>query len=185
MLKSLKKSKAVFLDRDGTVIEDRGHLKNPEQVVFYDFTFKALKLLQENFLLFIVTNQSGIAKGLLGKKDVEKVNRHVLDVLEENGIRITEVYYCPHNREDGCECIKPKPYFLKKASAKYGIDLAKSYVIGDHPHDVECALNAGATGIFVLTGHGSAHLHEVQDDWPVAANLLESAEMIIGRRLKK
>lgn len=180
MANPLKKSKAVFLDRDGTVIEDRGHLKVPEQVVFYDFTFKALKLLQKTFMLFIVTNQSGIAKGLLKRKDVEKVNRHVLNVLEQNGIKIKEVYYCPHNREDDCECIKPKPYFLEKAAAKYKIDLDKSYVIGDHPHDVECGLNAGATGIFVLTGHGSKHLDEVKEGWPVAANLLEAAEMILN-----
>jgi D-glycero-D-manno-heptose 1,7-bisphosphate phosphatase len=178
VLKSLKKSKAIFLDRDGTVIDDCGHLKKPEQVVFYDFTFKALKLLQRDYLLFLVTNQSGIAKGLLGKEDVEKVNRHVMDVLEENGIKITEVYYCPHNREDECKCIKPKPYFLKKASAKYRIELAKSYMIGDHPHDVECSLNAGASGIFVLTGHGSKHLDEVKEGWSVATNLLEAAEMI-------
>ncbi|MCX6985325.1 MAG: HAD-IIIA family hydrolase, partial [Lentisphaerae bacterium] len=177
-------SKAIFLDRDGTVIEDRGHLKNPEQVLFYPFTFEALKLLQKDFLLFIVTNQSGIAKGLLGKEDVEKVNLHVLDALEENGIKITKVYYCPHNREDECKCIKPKPYFLKKAAEKYGIDLANSYVIGDHPHDVECGLNAGASGIFVLTGHGSKHLDEVKEGWSVAANLLEAAEIIIGRRFK-
>lgn len=179
MAKSLKKSKAVFLDRDGTVIDDRGHLKNPEQVIFYDFTFKALKLLQKNFMLFIVTNQSGIAKGLLKREDVEKVNRHVVEALKQNGINITEVYYCPHNREDNCECIKPKAYFLKKAAAKYKIDLDKSYVIGDHPHDVECGLNAGATGIFVLTGHGSKHLDEVKEEWRVAANLLEAAEMIL------
>ncbi len=184
MAKILKKFKAVFLDRDGTVIEDRGHLKEPEQVVFYDFTFKALKLLQKDYLLFIVTNQSGIAKGLLGEEDVEKVNQHVLDVLEKNGIRVSEVYYCPHNREDECKCIKPKTHFLKKASAKYGIDLAKSYVIGDHPHDVECGLNAGASGIFVLTGHGSKHLDEVKEGWSVAANLLEAAEMINSRRFK-
>ncbi len=181
MAKSLKKSKAVFLDRDGTVIEDLGHLKDPEQVVFYDFTFKALKLLQKDFLLFIVTNQSGIAKGLLSRKDVEKVNRHVLNVLADNGIKITELYYCPHNREDSCECIKPKPYFLNKAAVKHGINLSESYVIGDHPHDVEFALNAGASGIFVLTGHGSKHLDEVHDDWSVAANLLEAAEMILKK----
>jgi histidinol-phosphate phosphatase family protein len=178
VLKTLKKLKAVFLDRDGTVIDDRGHLKSPDQVIFYPFTFEALKLLQKDFLLFIVTNQSGIAKGLIGKEDVEKVNQHVLDVLGDNGIKITEVYYCPHNREDECECIKPKPYFLEKASEKYGIELAESFVIGDHPHDVEFGMNAGATGIFVLTGHGSAHLHEVQDDWPVAANLMEAAKII-------
>ncbi len=183
--KSPKKSKAVFLDRDGTVIEDCGHLKNPKQVFFYDFTFKALKLLQKNFMLFIVTNQSGIAKGLLTREDVEKVNRYVLDVLKENGIKITEVYYCPHNREDECECIKPKAYYLKKAAAKYGIDLAESYVIGDHPHDVECGLNAGASGIFLLTGHGAKHLDEVQKGWTVAANLLEAAELIIGNASKK
>jgi D-glycero-D-manno-heptose 1,7-bisphosphate phosphatase len=177
--KTNKKFKAVFLDRDGTVIDDRGHLKSPEQVVFYPFTFKALKLLQKDYLLFIVTNQSGIAKGLLSKENVEKVNQHVLDVLEENGIKITEVYYCPHNREDNCECIKPKAYFLNKAVEKYGINLTESYVVGDHPHDVEFGMNAGATGIFVLTGHASGHLDEVKEGWPVAANLLEAAEMII------
>ncbi|MFA6290994.1 MAG: HAD-IIIA family hydrolase, partial [Victivallales bacterium] len=114
-------------------------------------------------------------------EDVEDVNRHVLKVLEENGIRITELYYCPHNREDACECIKPKPYFLNKAAVKYGINLSESYVIGDHPHDVEFALNAGASGIFVLTGHGSKHLDEVREDWSVAANLLEAAEMILKK----
>ena len=176
-----KNTKAIFLDRDGTVIEDRGHLKYPEQVIFYDFTFKALKLLQKDFLLFIVTNQSGIAKGLISKEDVEEVNRHVLNVLAENGIRITEIYYCPHNREDSCECIKPKPYFLNKTAVIYGIKLSESYVIGDHPHDVEFALNAGASGIFILTGHGSKHLDEVRKGWPVAANLLEAAEMILKK----
>jgi len=171
--------KAIFLDRDGTVIEDRGHLGNPDDAVFYHFTFKALKMLQKDFMLFIVSNQSGIAKKLITKEEVEKVNRRVLDILEEHGIKITEAYYCPHNREDNCECIKPKPYFLEKAVGKYGIDLSKSFVIGDHPHDVEFAENAGAHGIYVLTGHGEKHTGELKPQWPVAKNLLEAAELIL------
>ncbi len=171
--------KAVFLDRDGTVIEDRGHLKNPVDAVFYPFTFEALRMLQKEFLLFIVSNQSGIAKKLITKEDVDKVNRRVLEILVENGIRITEVYYCPHNREDNCECIKPKPYFLNQAVEKHGIDLSRSYVIGDHPHDVEFAENAGAKGIYVLTGHGEKHTGELKPGWPVVKNLLEAARLIL------
>ncbi len=108
------------------------------------------------------------------------MNRRVLEILERNGIRITEVYYCPHNREDGCECIKPKPYFLREAAGRYGIDLSRSYVIGDHPHDVEFAENAGAKGIYVLTGHGGKHTAELKAEWPVAGNLLEAVEIICG-----
>jgi len=170
--------KAVFLDRDGTIIEDRGHLSNPDDVIFYPYTLKALKILQKDFLLFIVSNQSGIAKKLITKEDVDKVNARVIDILRKNGIEITQIYYCPHNREDNCECIKPKPYFLRKAVEKYGIDLSKSYVIGDHPHDVEFAENAGAKGIYVLTGHGAKHTNELKPGWIVAKNLLEASEMI-------
>ena len=149
---------AVFLDRDGTLIEDRGHLSVPEQVVFFRDTVPALLELQKEFLLFIVTHQSGIAKGLVTADEVEAVNRHVVAYLAEAGIVITHVYCCPHDRSERCHCIKPNPYHLHQAATNFGVDLARSVVMGDHPHDIELGRGAGATGIYLLTGHGEKHL---------------------------
>ncbi len=174
------KSKAVFFDRDGTIIEDRGYIKTHGEVVFFPFTFDALKKLQSYFLLFIVTNQSGIAKKLTTKADVETVNKYMIEIIRKNGIHIQELYYCPHNREDNCECIKPKPYFIKKAVEKYNIDISKSFVVGDHPHDVEFAENAGAKGIYLLTGHGQKHISEIKPGWSVANDLSQAVDRIIA-----
>ena len=92
--------RAVFLDRDGTIIEDQGHLSLPGQVTFFPDTIPALLVLQQHAMLFIVTHQSGIAKGLITVEDVQHVNHHVNEHLAKAGIIIREVYCCPHNRED-------------------------------------------------------------------------------------
>jgi histidinol-phosphate phosphatase family protein len=170
---------ALFLDRDGTLIEDRGHLSNPSDVVFFPGTFEALKRLQEVFALFIVTNQRGVADGVLSLDDVERVNAHVVSRLAEAGVKITEVYVCPHKRSDNCICIKPKPYFLEEAARDYNVNLADSFTVGDHPHDVELAWTVRATGIFVLTGHGEKHVHEVQDNTIIAADIEDAANRIL------
>jgi histidinol-phosphate phosphatase family protein len=169
---------AIFLDRDGTINEDVGHLKDASNVVFFPGTFNALRRLTRHFLLFIVTNQPGIAEGAISRKDVNCVNAHVVKMLGEAGIAITDVYVCPHRRLDNCVCIKPKPYFLQKAGKDYYIDLKRSFVVGDHPHDIELARNAGARGIYVLTGHGRKHLTEVPDDTEIASGIMEAAERI-------
>lgn len=171
---------AVFLDRDGTLIEDRGNLSRPEQVVFYPDTFSALKKLQEHYLLIIVTNQRGISDGEIGREDADRVNAYVVQELEKKGIRITEVYVCPHKREEGCDCIKPKPYFLYQAAEKYHIDLKKSFSVGDHLHDVTFAENAGGKGIFVLTGHGEKHSADLTEDVTVVPGIREVAEFILS-----
>ena len=171
---------AVFLDRDGTIIEDRGHLREPSKVAFFPETFDALRRLREHFLLFIVTNQVGVAEGLITLADVERINQSIVSALGERGITITDVYVCPHRRSDKCPCIKPQPYFLQKAAERYGIDLRASFTVGDHPHDVELARNAGAHGIYVLTGHGRKHLGELPHAAPVASGIAEAAEMILA-----
>lgn len=160
---TLRRKAAVFLDRDGTIIEDRGYLTDPEQVVFIPGVFAALRSLGEACAFFIVTNQSGVSKGLTSARQVESVNRFVVDELKRRGIGIVETYVCPHDREDACECRKPSPYFLELAARRYGIDLTKSYVVGDHIHDIETAKAAGATGIYVLSGHGRHHLAELAE----------------------
>src|SRR5262249_5587008 len=152
---------AIFLDRDGTLIEDAGFIRNVADVAFYPETCSALRRLSD-FALFIVTNQSGIAKGHIRAEEAHAVNDHVVGRLAAAGVRIRAVYCWPHQRSEGCACMKPKPYFLKLAQRDHQIDLNRSFVIGDHPSDVELAHAVGANGIYVLTGHGSKHQQELR-----------------------
>lgn len=170
---------AIFLDRDGTIIEDRGHLRSTSEVVFFPETVPSLWRLQRNFKLFIVTNQPGIAEGVVTSAEVARVNGFVLDYLAAFGIRFERVYVCPHRRADGCHCIKPQPYSLRQAAREFGIDLAASFVVGDHPHDVELARNVGATGIYVLTGHGAKHRGDLPADALVAADIGQATQRIL------
>lgn len=174
-----KRKPAVFLDRDGTIIEDRGHLSDPADVRFFPGTVTALQKLQTYFDLFIVTHQPGVARGLITIEQVDAINDYVAGFLRDNSIVIHETYACPHDRTDGCSCIKPLPFFLLKAAREYDIDLERSFVIGDHPHDVDLARNAGATGIFVLTGHGDKHREELTDGTVIVPGIKEAVDYIL------
>lgn len=174
-----KQRPAIFLDRDGTIIHDRGYLRSPDDVVFYAQTIDALKMLQRKFELFIISNQSGIAKGFQSVRETENVNKHIIGTLASAGIAIKDFYYCPHMREDSCHCMKPKPYFAHKAAADYGIPLSSSFSIGDHPHDVELAGNFGGTGVYLLTGHGRKHVCELRKDIFIARNILSASVHIL------
>lgn len=171
---------AVFLDRDGTIIEDRGHLRSPADVVFYPDTVRALQRLQEHFRLFIVTHQPGVSGGLVSAEEVARVNAHVVAELRRHGVVILEVYCCPHQREERCACIKPRPFFPEKAAREHGLDLARSFVVGDHPHDVALADNAGATGIYVLTGHGAKHRAELPRHQAITPGIREAVDWIFA-----
>jgi len=175
---------AVFLDRDGTIIEDSGHLRSPSDVVFFPETFEALRKLQKYFLLFIVTNQSGIAEGKITRRQANGVNHGIVATLSDRGIKIEKVYMCPHRRLDNCRCIKPKPYFLKRAATLYGLDLRKSFTVGDHPYDIQLAKNVGARGIYVLTGHGRKHLPELPEDTEATKGIMEAAEKITSYQVE-
>lgn len=173
---------AVFLDRDGTLIEDRGSLRDPAEVVFYEETVDALRGLQEDMRLFIVTNQSGVGEGHATEAEVGRVNAHVVDALRRQGVRITDLYSCPHRREDGCACRKPKPFFLEAAAQQYGLDLGRSFVVGDHPSDIALALGVGASGLYVLTGHGENHRNEIPAGGVVVPTIREAAAWILAVR---
>jgi len=172
------KHPAVFLDRDGTLIEDRGTIKHTSDVVFYPFTNEALALLQDTFLLFIITNQSGIAKGLITEKEVSAIHKHIINTLKEEEIAIYDVFCCPHKNEDNCDCKKPKTGLIEKARQMYNIDLNRSYIIGDHPSDVQCGNNAGMTPVYLLTGHGNEHKNEIAGETLICDNLLAAAKYI-------
>lgn len=172
------KKAAIFLDRDGTIIKDAGYIKNPQDVEFFNESFSALLKLQERFLLFIITNQSGIAKGFTTEEEVNQVNVYVVETLKSKGINIEYVYCCPHADEDNCKCKKPKPYFIYQAEKLFQLDLKNSYIIGDHPSDAQCGINAGITPIYLLTGHGEKHRHELSHDIIICDNILEAANII-------
>jgi histidinol-phosphate phosphatase family protein len=176
----MKKRAGLFLDRDGTIIEDCGHLRDQSQVKFIPGSVEALQRIKDKYILFIVTHQPGIADGTLTSHDVNTVNNYVIRHLADAGINIQDVYVCPHLRDSGCLCIKPRPYFLHRAADEWGIDLKLSVVVGDHPHDVELARNVGGRGIYVLTGHGRKHLNELSPDQLVVPRLKEAVDLILA-----
>jgi len=176
----MAKHPAIFLDRDGTIIEDNGHINILSNIEFYSYTFKALKNLQEHFLLFIITNQSGISKGLISENEVKEVNRHIVGALRTHGVTIFDIFYCPHKSEDNCECKKPKPYFIHRAVELYNLDLTRSFMVGDHPSDIQCGINAGVTPIYLLSGHGKKHQNEIENEVSVCENIIEASKFILS-----
>jgi histidinol-phosphate phosphatase family protein len=169
-------NKAVFLDRDGTINEDVGDFCSQEKLVFIPGAIEGLKILQDTFLLFIITNQSGIGKNIFTEEEFIRFNRYFDMFLKNEGITIKKIYYCPHTKEQHCLCRKPNPYFIRQAEKDYGINLKSSYVIGDHPHDIEMGQAVGAGAIYVLTGHGRKHQEELSIEPNfVCSNLYEAA----------
>ena len=122
------------------------------------------------------TNQSGIAKGITTENEVSDVNNYIVKTLKEHDVVIYDIFYCPHKTEDNCECKKPKTYFIHKAHQLYNIDLSRSFIIGDHPSDIQCGLNTGITPIYLLTGHGQKHQNEISQEIVICSNLLEASK---------
>ena len=173
-------NKAVFLDRDGTINEDVGYFCSLDRFRLIPQAIEALQSLQKSYQLFIVTNQSGVARKIFSEPDLVLFNKQVEDLLRQQGVLIAKTYYCPHLPADRCPCHKPSPYFLAEAAREFAIDVRQSFVIGDHPHDVAMAAAAGAKGIYVLTGHGEKHRPEltVPPDY-LAADIFQAAQWII------
>jgi D-glycero-D-manno-heptose 1,7-bisphosphate phosphatase len=171
---------AIFLDRDGTIIKDVGYIKDPSQVDFFPFTVQALKALQEHYTLIIITNQSGIAKGLITKEEADAVNQHIELELKANGVTIAQTYVCPHSNADRCFCKKPSPFYIKLAAIDHTLNLPASFMIGDHPSDVECAMNADVWPIYLLTGHGEKHRKELKFNAVIKNDLREAADYILS-----
>ena len=175
--------KAVFLDRDGTINEDIGYFCSMDQFRLIPKAIEALRLLQKDFELFIVTNQSGVSRKIFSEADLISFNREVEALLLEKGVSIKKTYYCPHLPKDRCSCHKPSPFFLNEAARSYGIDLRRSVVIGDHPHDIEMAVSVGARSVYVLTGHGEKHRNELNREPDLIANdIYEAAKWILSKK---
>lgn len=151
----------VFLDRDGTLVREVGYGHRLEDYELLAGVPAALARLGEaGFHLAIVTNQSGIGRGIFGWEDFERFHGRLLADLRAAGISIERTYICPHRPDDGCACRKPRPGLLHRARDELGASLAESWVVGDHAKDVELAANAGCRSVLVLTGHGAREREE-------------------------
>jgi histidinol-phosphate phosphatase family protein len=170
----MRKSKAIFLDRDGTIIEDKNYTFKVEDLELLPGVIKGLKLLQKYFIFFIITNQSGIGRGYYTVADFHKFNDHLIKQLEEHSIKIEKTYFCPHLKEDNCECRKPKTKFIDTTVSEYNIDIKNSWMIGDHPSDVLCGINAGCKTVFLLTGHGQEHIQDLEKNG-ISPNIIASS----------
>lgn len=148
---------AVFLDRDGTLIEEKDYLHRPEQVMIFPGVAEALKRLQDaGFVLFIVSNQSGVGRGYFTMADVERVHEHLCAELAREGVRFKKIYVAPEAPGQPSRGRKPSPQFLFDARDEFKIDLSRSYMIGDKLIDLECGWNAGVKkSLLVRTGYGA------------------------------
>jgi len=185
-------NRAVFLDRDGTIIEEKNYLCRIEDVAVFPGAAAALVRLQAaGFKLFIVSNQAGVGRGFFTLADVEKVNEHLLRELGREGVHFEKIYIAPEAPDVPSRGRKPSPQFLLDARDQYGLDLARSYMIGDKLIDLQCGWNAGVGKcLLVRTGYGSELERTsadkldragVVDDLPEAAQrILEDTESCAG-----
>ena len=177
-------NRAVFLDRDGTIIVEKNYLSRPEDVEIFPGAGAALKRIQDaGFKLFIVTNQSGIARGYYTMADAEKVNARLCDDLARDGARFEKIYIAPEAPDQPSRGRKPSPQFLFDARDEFHLDLSRSYMIGDKLIDLECGWNAGVKkSILVRTGYGAEIERNSPDklrDAIVADGLAAAAEWIV------
>lgn len=170
---------AVFLDRDGTVtvgVPTYERVDSLDKVELLPQTMAALKLLAElDYLVFFVTNQAGLAEGLISWDDFNAINDKALNLVAPSGIQVLKTYVCPHGEQDDCECRKPKPKLLLDAAKEYDIDLANSWMIGDRSSDVMTGVNAGTRTILVKTGVPTVESKEATITVP---SLLEAVDYI-------
>jgi D-glycero-D-manno-heptose 1,7-bisphosphate phosphatase len=166
---------AVFLDRDGTIIEDVGYLHDPDRVRLLSGAAAAIRRLnREGVPVVVVTNQSGIARGLLNQEDYQAAQRRVEELLGQQGARLDADYFCPHLPEltGPCECRKPGLLLYRLAAERFGIDLGRSWWVGDRIRDVLPAESFGARGMLVGTGAGEAESAE-----PEARRFMQATDL--------
>ena len=179
--------RAVFLDRDGTLNVEKEYLYQPEAFEFIPGAPEAVRLLRDGgYKVIVVTNQSGVARGYFGPRQVEALHRHIQTLLKPFGTRIDAFYYCPHHPTQGqgeyrveCDCRKGQPGMLLKAAREHHLALDRSYMIGDKAADIEAGARAGCHAILVATGYGctEAQAASLWHPWQ-ATDLLAAARMI-------
>lgn len=193
-----KKKPAVFLDRDGTINVEVGYLNHEDLFELYPNAMDAMRLLcMHGFLLIIITNQAGIAKGFMDEYFVNWIHEKLIKNCAIEGVTITSIYVCPHDKDSSiekyrvnCDCRKPKPGMILKAAQEWNIDLEKSFFIGDKYTDILTGINANVKSILVKTGYGAGlvkYRYDSLEDKPsfIAMDLLDAAMWILKNSCKK
>jgi len=158
-MKNTESQKAAFLDRDGTLIEEVNYLSDVADLRVFPFTFDAIKLLRDaGFLIIVVTNQSGIGRGVYDEASMHAIHAEMQAQLAG---MVDAFYFCPHLPCDGCTCRKPNLGMIESATADFSIDLPGSWMIGDKKIDVETGHNAGMKSALVMTGYGRSHSRQL------------------------
>lgn len=184
---------AVFLDRDGTLAHEVGYINHLSRFKLYPFAVETVRLANRaGFLAVVVTNQAGVARGYFPESMIQRVHDHVRGLMEAGGARLDGIYYCPHHPSAGeppyrqdCDCRKPRPGLVRRAAEELDVDLARSWVVGDRPGDLELAWQVGARGALVKTGYGLGELafnraRFLREPDLIAENALEAVTRIVA-----
>jgi D-glycero-D-manno-heptose 1,7-bisphosphate phosphatase len=186
----LNSQKAVFFDRDGTIIEEKKYLFCIDDVVVFADVLQALRLLKDNgYLLIMVSNQSGVARGYFDINDVHKVNNYINNLLIKEGVEFDGIYFCPHHPQGiisdlsyECKCRKPHIKMALDAASDFNIALNESYMVGDKLSDINFGHNFGAKGVVhVATGHEMSKNVNAY----FSENLLNAAEWILQENTRR
>jgi histidinol-phosphate phosphatase family protein len=174
--------RAVFFDRDGTVITERKYLLSPKKLRFYRGAIAAMRRLQDaGYRIVIITNQSAVGRGWLTLPQLARIHRVFKDRCRRRGVRIDGIYVCPHLPDGGCACRKPKPLMGRRAVRDLRLDAKRSFMIGDQARDMQFARNLGARGVLVLTGSGrSQRRMAAKLCSKVTSNLTTAAQFILS-----
>jgi D-glycero-D-manno-heptose 1,7-bisphosphate phosphatase len=185
---------AIFMDRDGTLSHEVGYVNHVSRFRLYPWAVEAVRLANRSgFLAVVVTNQAGVARGYFPESVIDEVHASLEASMSAGSARLDGIYVCPHHPSVGdppyrkdCDCRKPKPGLLRRAEADLGIDLARSFVVGDRLGDLELAWAVGATGVLVKSGYGLGELTYHAPSWSrqpdlVADHLLEAVERLVAR----
>lgn len=178
--------KAVFLDRDGTLIQDINYLHDVKDVELLEGAADALKIIKKmGFLLIVVSNQSGVARGIMTYEEVVNVNDEINHILQREGVRIDDFFFCPHYKKGNiaeysvdCECRKPKTGMAMEAKNKYGLDLSRCYMIGDKKSDMEFGRGFGAKKVILMNSRLNQELCDAGEDFRVNC-MMEASRFIM------
>lgn len=174
-------NKAVFIDKDGTLIKDIPYNVNPNLIAFEEDAFESLQKLQEfGYKLIVISNQPGVALGYFKEEALKQVEEKIKESLADNNVYLDGFYYCPHSENDHCECRKPKPGLILLAAKNHRIELSRSWMIGDILNDVEAGNRSGCKSILIDNGN------ETEWQWShyrkpnfIAKNLKAATEIIL------
>lgn len=181
-----RKRRAVFLDRDGTIAEEMGYANHLSRFTIFPFAASAIRRLNEARIpVIVVTNQSGVARAFFPESLVHEMHEKMKAELAAHGAHVDGIYYCPHIRDDNCNCRKPLPGMLEQAAREHGLDLGASSLVSDRYDDILMAQSVGSRGILVLTGYGRGEYQWKKDGWPrqpdhVVENLSAAVDITLG-----